>query len=131
VYLLDTNICIALLSCNRQVELRFARMFPQCYTSTLVVAELYKGIYGSERIEQNLTALETFIELLGIEVFDRAAAEEFGKIQAELKQLSRPTGMMDALIAAVARSRADVVVTHNIRDFEHILGLLLENWIED
>jgi len=35
--------------------------------------------------------------------FDRDAAEEFGKIQGELKLMGRPTGDLDALIAAVAR----------------------------
>lgn len=89
MYLLDTNICVALLNGNRQVEQQFSREFPQCYTS----------------------------------------AEEFGKIQAELRQLARPTGVMDSLIAAVARSRGSIVVTNNIRDFENIPGLRLEDWI--
>ncbi len=37
---------------------------------------------------------------------------------------------MDSLIAAVARSRGSIVVTNNIRDFENIPGLRLEDWIE-
>ncbi len=82
--------------------MRFTREFPQCYTSTVVIAELYKGVYSSQRLEQNLKNLETFAKLLTVEAFDRAAAAEFGKIQAELKQLSRPTGVLDSLIAAVA-----------------------------
>ncbi len=83
MYLLDTNICVALLRGDRQAERRFTREFPQCYTSALVIAELYKGVYVSQQIEQNLKNLETFAELLTVEVFDRAAAAEFGKIQAE------------------------------------------------
>ena len=129
MYLLDTNSCVALLNNNRKVELRFSREFPQCYTSTLVIAELYKGAYGSQQVERNLKNVRSFSELLTVEVFDRAAAEEFGKIQAELKQLARPTGAMDSLIAAVARSRGSTVVTNNIRDFENIPGLRLEDWI--
>jgi tRNA(fMet)-specific endonuclease VapC len=69
-------------------------------------------------------------ELWTVEVFDRAAAEELGKIQAELRQLARLTGVIDSLIAAVARSRWSIVVTNNIRDFENIPGLRLEDWIE-
>jgi hypothetical protein len=60
------------------------------------------------QVERNLEHVRSFAELLTVEVFDRAAAEEFGKIQAELRQLARPAGVMDSLIAAVARS-GDVV----------------------
>ena len=129
MYLLDTNICVALLNSNRKVKQRFSREFPQCYTSALVIAELYKGAYASQQVERNLENVRSFSELLTVEGFDRTAAEEFGKIQAELRLLARPTGVMDSLIAAVARSRGSIVVTHNIRDFENIPGLRLEDWI--
>jgi tRNA(fMet)-specific endonuclease VapC len=131
MYLLDTNICIALLNGNRPVELRFIREFAQCYTSELVIAELYKGVYASQQIEQNLQKLGKFVELLDVVVFDRAAAEEFGKIQAELRRDGRQTGVMDVLIAAVARSRSSIVVTNNTRDFGHIAGLTLDDWITE
>ncbi len=42
MYLLDTNICIALLKENRQAVKRFNYYFSQCYLSTIIVAELYK-----------------------------------------------------------------------------------------
>jgi tRNA(fMet)-specific endonuclease VapC len=95
----------------------------QCYLSTLVVAELYKGVYCSQRIQQNLNHLAELTMLLPIEAFDLRVAEEFGKIQAELRQIARPTGEVDALIAAVARSRQDVLVKNNPRHFENIPNL--------
>lgn len=130
MYLLDTNICIALLNENRKVVARFNRVFSQCYISTIVLSELYKGVYGSRQLEKNLDSLQQFIELISIEPFDLNAAVEFGKIQSELKQIGKPTGEIDALIAAVARSRDDVIVTNNIKDFENIPNLKLENWLE-
>ena len=130
MYLLDTNICIALMNGNRQAIARFNRIFPQCYTSTLVTAELYKGIYGSQQFQKNMDSLAELNELLPSQPFDIAAAQEFGKIQKELKQIGKPTGEIDALIAAVARSRQDSLVTDNIRDFENIPNLSLENWLE-
>lgn len=62
--------------------------------------------------------------------FDRNAAEEFGKIQAELRRIGRPTGEIDAIIAAIARSRQDILVTDNTRHFVNISGLQQENWLE-
>ncbi len=130
MYLLDTNICIALLNGNQRVAKVFNTYFPQCYTSTIVIAELYKGVYNSQRIQENLDNLAELVTLLDIKPFDTSAAHEFGKIQADLRTIGKLTGEMDALIAAVARSNADTVVTQNIRDFENIAQLKLENWLE-
>jgi tRNA(fMet)-specific endonuclease VapC len=129
MYLLDTNICIALMNGNRQVIQIFNRRFPQCYTSTIVIAELYKGIYGSQKQAENLNSLNELTQLLDVVPFSTEAALEFGLIQSELKQIAKPTGEIDALIAAVARSSGDTVVTHNIKDFHNIPNLQLEDWL--
>ncbi|MBD2438245.1 type II toxin-antitoxin system VapC family toxin [Nostoc sp. FACHB-110] len=131
MYLLDTNICIALLKRNPQVIAIFNRFFSQCYLSTIIVSELYKGIYCSKQIEENLEALAQLTELLPVEPFDLAAAVEFGIIQGELRRIGKPTGEIDVLIAAVVRSRGDILVTNNIKDFENIENLQLVNWLAD
>jgi tRNA(fMet)-specific endonuclease VapC len=130
VYLLDTNICVALLKQNILAVEQFNAKASLCYLSTIVLAELYKGVYCSQRIQQNLIILEQFLNLMPIVEFDRSAAEEFGKIQAELRQIGRPTGEIDAIIAAIARSCQDILVTVNTRHFINIPGLQQENWLE-
>lgn len=67
---------------------------------------------------------------MSIVKFDRSAAKEFGKIQAELRRIGKPTGELDAIIAAVARFRQDILVTNNTRHFINISNLQLENWLE-
>ncbi|MEH2039160.1 type II toxin-antitoxin system VapC family toxin [Nostoc sp.] len=131
MYLLDTNICIALLKGNPQAVKKFNRYFSQCYLSTIIVAELYKGVYYSQQMSKNRENLQQFTDLLPIEPFDLEAAIEFGKIQSELKNIGKPTGELDALIAAIARSRNDILVTNNIKDFSNIDNLRLENWLEN
>jgi tRNA(fMet)-specific endonuclease VapC len=76
-----------------------------------------------------LAKLENLLSVLAVVPFDDAAAEDFGKIQGELRRMGKPTGEIDAMIAAVARSRGDIVVTDNTRHFENIPGLELENWL--
>ena len=129
MYLLDTNICIALMKGNRLAVSRFNQVFPRCQISTIVVAELYKGIYLSQQRDTNLAGLATLTQLLKIIPFTIEAAEEFGKIQSELRQLGKPTGEIDALIASVARSSSCILVTHNIKDFENIPNLQLDDWL--
>ncbi|MHC5672719.1 type II toxin-antitoxin system VapC family toxin [Nostoc sp.] len=130
MYLLDTNICIALLNENPQAVTKFNRFFSQCYLSIIVVSELYKGVYCSQQVAKNLEILAQFTELLPVESFEIEAAIEFGKIQSELRKVGKPTGEFDALIAAVARSRDDILVTNNIKDFINIPNLKLDNWLE-
>jgi tRNA(fMet)-specific endonuclease VapC len=129
VYLLDTNICIAIIDRHPQALNKFTRQSYLCYIPTIVHAELYKGAYCSQQVEQNLGILDSFTDLLEIIDFDQNAALEFGKIQAGLRRQGRPTGELDALIAAVARSRQDILVTNNTRHFINIEGLQLEDWL--
>ncbi|NJO66034.1 MAG: type II toxin-antitoxin system VapC family toxin [Richelia sp. RM2_1_2] len=130
MYLLDTNICIALMKNNSKAVAIFNRFFSQCYLSAIVVSELYKGAYCSKQVEKNIETILQITELLPVESFDSDAAIEFGKIQSKLRQIGKPTGEIDALIAAVARSRNDILVTNNIKDFENIPNLRLDNWLE-
>ena len=130
MYLLDTNICVALLKQNALAVRKFNAKAGFCYLSTIVMAELYKGVYCSGRRWQNLSVLEQFLSLMPIVEFDSIAAEEFGKIQAELRRIGKPTGEIEAIIGTVARSRQDTLVTNNTRQFINISGLQLENWLE-
>lgn len=131
MYLLDTNICIALLNEKPQAVAKFNRYFSQCYLSIIVVSELYKGVYCSQQVAKNLETLTQLTELLPVKPFEMEAAIEFGKIQSELRKIGKPTGEFDALIAAVARSCDDIIVTNNIKDFINIPNLQLDNWLED
>ena len=130
MYLLDTNICIAIIKGNENVVSHFHKKHESCYLATLVLAELYKGVYCSSKVERNLDNLQRFASLLPIIDFDEKAAIEFGKIQYELRKIGKPTGQLDALIAAVAICNNCILVTDNTRHFENISNLLIENWLK-
>ncbi len=108
----------------------FRLKYQESYLSTLVLGELYKGVYCSTQLERNLDTLTRFANQLPIIAFDQQAAIEFGKIQSELRKIGKPTGQLDALIASVARSRQDILVTDNTRHFENISNLVIENWLQ-
>ena len=103
MYLLDTNICIALLQEHPNAIAQFEEKGAECYIPTMVLAELYKGVYCSQKVAKNLVVLKQLLSLLQVVPFDQLAAEEFGKIQGELRRIGKPTGEVDALIAAVSR----------------------------
>lgn len=61
MYLLDTNICIALLKENLQAVKKLNHYSSQCYLSTIIVAELYKGVYYSQQVSNNLESLQQLL----------------------------------------------------------------------
>jgi tRNA(fMet)-specific endonuclease VapC len=50
-------------------------------------------------------------------------------VRAELERIGRPSGAYDMLIGAHARSEGLIVVINNIREFERMPGLRIENWV--
>ena len=60
--------------------------------------------------------------------FDSKASESYGKVRADLERSGTPIGPLDMMIAGHAKSMGYTVVTNNIKEFEKVEGLLLENW---
>ena len=67
---------------------------------------------------------------LSILPFGTAAASEYGEIRAYLQRSGAPIGPLDMLIAAHARSEDMILVTNNVREFERVPDLEVENWVE-
>ena len=132
-YLLDTNVCIALI--NRRSDLvraRFVEAVSEAVslsTSSVVVHELMYGAAKSQRPEQNLRVATEFLagnlEILDISAADAEAA---GNIRALLEREGKPIGAYDTLIAGQALARNLILVTANTREFARVPGLKLEDW---
>jgi tRNA(fMet)-specific endonuclease VapC len=66
------------------------------------------------------------LEKLALLPFDAAAAVRFNNLQ----RLRLRIGTMDLKIAAICLTHDVTLLTRNIRDFDGIPGLLLENWVD-
>ncbi len=93
-----------------------------------VLGELYFAVHASQRREQNLANLRLFLEDTLLWPFGEAAADEFGKIQAEQKRKGRPIPPLDAQIAAVCRVRGLTLLTED-HHFQFVDALRVENWL--
>lgn len=60
--------------------------------------------------------------------FDDAAAEEYGRIRAELTAAGTPIGPNDLMIASIALANQLTLVTSNTAEFGRVPGLQIENW---
>ena len=132
VYMLDTNMCIYLIKRKPlQVVEKFRSLsVHDIGISSITLAELEYGIAKSAKQEQNRDALAHFLAPLEISSFGDEAASCYGAIRASLERDGRPIGSMDMLIAAHALSLSAILVTNNMREFDRIPGLMLENWTE-
>ncbi len=132
MYMLDTNICIYVLkSHSEKLRKKFKAVKSVCISS-ITYAELCYGIENGERSlqEARWKQLNQFAQRLYIAAWEEAAAREYGSIRAHLKRQGSLIGNNDLLIVAHARSLGATLVTNNVREFNRVPGLAVENWVE-
>lgn len=130
-YMLDTNICIFVIKHKPEnVIRRFIEHEPEdLCISSITYAELMHGVEKSQAREKNRLAIALFLSPISIVDFDNQAAEEYGRIRADLETKGNPIGPMDMLIAGHAISKGLTLVTNNTREFSRIEGLTVEDWV--
>lgn len=130
-YMLDTNICVYALSGRHpQLQRHIDRLQPgRTGISVVVYGELHFGIAKSARREDAQSRLAALIQVVPVWPLPVEAAEHYGEIRTELARRGTPIGANDLWIAAHARAANLTVVTNNIREFERVDGLKLENWV--
>ncbi|MEY4210823.1 MAG: hypothetical protein RLZ92_1204 [Pseudomonadota bacterium] len=129
-YLLDTNIVIYVIK-RRPIEalVKFNQQQGRMAISAITFAELIDGAEKSQFPERNLAVVDDFCSRLMVLDYDATAAFHYGNIRANLEQNGQVIGVNDLHIAAQARSRGLVLVTNNLREFERVQGLMVENWV--
>ena len=130
--MLDTNICIYAIKNKPEIVAKKINehLSDGICISVITLAELEKGVFKSKNREKNAIALLQFLFSLQIKSFNESAAIEYGKICAYLQNRGTPIGTMDMLIAAHALSESLTIVTNNVKEFERVPRLIIENWSE-
>ena len=64
-----------------------------------------------------------------VEEISLSVAERFGELRAALLDQGTPVEEMDLLIAATALVHNLTLVTHNVRDYAKVPGLLVVDWL--
>ena len=129
-YLLDTNTCIRYMNGRSQsvADRLNALDEGEAVVRSVVKAELFFGALRSQNPAKTLAGQRQFLALFDSLAFDDAAAETYAQIRADLTSKGTPIGGNDLLIAAIALVDGLTLITHNIREFERIPGLKIEDW---
>ena len=132
IYMLDTNICIYVM--KKKPEKVLQRLKKELNNgvciSSITLAELEYGMKHSSNQAKNEQALLRFLAPLSVLPFGSSAASEYGEIRAYLQNQGTPIGPLDMLIAGHARAEKMILVTNNVREFERVPELEIENWVE-
>lgn len=129
-FMLDTNICIFTIKNKPQIVREAFNLHDgQLCISAITLMELIYGAEKSATPEKNLAVIEGFTARLEVFPFDNEAAAHTGMIRSELAKAGTPIGPYDQMIAGHARSRGLIVVTNNLREFERLPGLRVEDWV--
>ncbi len=135
MYILDTDVLSNLVRKTTSPVLRqkLGEVSPELiFTSAITLSEIFYGVFRSPHRERILAELEDkvfpFVSVLS---FDEDCARYFGEIKARLDKRGWSRSDLDLCVAAIAVRHRCVLVTGNVRHFQGIPGLKVENWLSD
>lgn len=128
---LDTDFIIDLLRRKPAAERKLEEMTAdgdKLNTTPLNASELYKGAYNSSRPIEEAKKVRHLLDTLDILEFSIAASETFGKLSIELQRYGNDIGDFDLLIASIALTRGEPLLTKNAKHFSKVPGLAIESY---
>ena len=139
MYFLDTDILALAHAGHARVSDQFRRVDPNEVAITIITrievlqgrfAALLKASHGEQlvRAQELLQRSEQRLGLLEIIPVDAASAAEFDRLRQNKKL--KKIGRGDLLIGSIALAHRATLVTRNVKDFEQIPGLQVENWAD-
>jgi predicted nucleic acid-binding protein len=131
MYLLDTDTTIYILEGHAKVPAHLrAHLLDPMSLSAISLMELYYGAWKSRHVAGNLSKIRTLESKPRIIPLGNESAEVFGMIKADLEKKGMPLDDFDPAVASCALAYNLVLVTNNLKHFQRIDGLKLENWTE-
>ena len=125
----DTDICIELLRGNKVVLDKRQNCDEQVSICFMTIGELYYGAERSSKKLKNISIVDEFILSIDIIDTDIEILKKFGELKTNLynKRVFLPDA--DILIASTALTKCTKLVTGNIKHFNRLETLILENWL--
>ena len=129
MYILDTNTLIYYFKGQGQVAQNLANVPPEeIGVSTIVLFELQVGIAKSTSPTKRTQQLQQFLSRVKLVPFDHNSAIFAATIRTQLEQQGTPIGPINVLIAGTATSLQATLVTHNVKEFSRVSGLVITDW---
>lgn len=86
------------------------------------------GAYKSKKKKENIEKVEEFLEPFEVVPFIDLITYTYAEIRNEIEKQGEVIGPNDLLIASIVKFHEGILVTNNVREFERVKDLKLENW---
>lgn len=126
--LLDTDTCIGLLKGDDAVVASWRACMEQCALPSMVVGELYYGAFKSSIRDKELERVDRFVDIFQEVKPSKRSMRRFGEIKASLERKGVRLADADIIIGSIAIEEGLALVTGNVRHYNRIEGLAIENW---
>lgn len=126
--LLDTDTCIGLLKGDDAVVASWRACMEQCALPSMVVGELYYGAFKSSIRDKELKRVDRFVDIFPEVKPSKRSMRRFGEIKASLERKGVRLADADIIIGSIAIEEGLALVTGNVRHYNRIEGLAIENW---
>ena len=127
-YLLDTCVCISMFRNEGNVRETIRKIGTKnCFISEITVAELYFGLAKSSEKQRKMEDIREVQRLFRV-IPVYSSFKEYGEIRQTLEHTGLRVDQFDLLIGATAIHHKMTLVTSNLKHFERIQGLEIENW---
>lgn len=128
-YVLDTDHVIFYFnSYPRVVRAILSKPSNQIAITRFTHAELLYGALRSRRIADNLAKIRVLVQEIAVLEFTEKAALAYAQAKVELDSKGKSCPNLDLLIGSIALANKSILVTNNIKHFQHIRDLHLQNW---
>lgn len=129
MYVLDTNSVVYFFKGMGRVTQRLLDTPPrEIALPAVVLYELELGIAKSSSPERRRSQLDELVRRINLLPFGSSEAKVTARIRADLERAGEPIGPLDFLIAGTALAHGATLVTHNVKEFSRVGGLLVEDW---
>ena len=127
-YLLDTCVCISMFRNEGKVRETLLNVgVENCYISEITIAELYFGLAKASDKKRKLEDIREVQRLFRI-IPAYSSFKEYGEIRLSLEHTGQRVDQFDLLIGATAMHHELTLVTSNLKHFERMQRLEIENW---
>jgi predicted nucleic acid-binding protein len=129
-FLIDTNVFIVLEREGLALDaLRDQLSDEPIALASITASELLLGVHRANSPSRQLSrgaVVEQVLETVPVLPFNMSAARIHARIWADLLRAGQPIGPHDLIIAATALAHDHAVLTYNIREFERVPGLIVQ-----
>lgn len=129
-FLLDTCVISDFFKKIPSVIDNFKKLSPnQIHISAITAMEIEYGLnLNFERSKKITPVWRQLLQCTNVVPFSTHSAFTSALIRSDLKTQGLPIGPYDILIAGTALANNMIMVTSNLKEFNRVAGLMVENW---